>query len=184
MRRVLLVVLALLAWPAPALAHVTVLPETSRPGQTLDLTFRVPNERDEAATVRLDVFLPPGVPAEVPDHKGWTVSRVGDEVRWTAEDGVAIRPGRQEDFKVRLGPLPNAPRIVFKSLQHYADGQVVRWIQDSGPDDPRPAAILDLGGAKQAGGGPPWALIGAVVVVLAVAALLLVTRRRAARSAE
>lgn len=183
MRRIALIVVAALLWPASAAAHVTVLPETSRPGQTADFTFRVPNERDEAATVRVDVFLPPGLAAEVAPHEGWTSTRVGDELRWTANDGVAIRPGRTEDFKVRLGPLPDEPKLVFKSLQHYADGQIVRWIQDSGPEDERPAAILDLGGASSAsGGGAPWALIGIAIVAVAALALLLATRTRSKRA--
>ncbi len=145
MRLALAFVLALL-FPATALAHVTVLPESSRPGETADLAFRVPNERDDAATVQVDVFLPPGVPAEVSSPDGWShVVLPTGEVRWTADEGNAINPGRTEDFKVRLGPLPDEPRIVFKALQHYADGQVVRWIQDPS-DEQRPAAVLDLGG--------------------------------------
>jgi len=145
MRLALALVLALL-FPANALAHVTVLPESSRPGETADLTFRVPNERDDAATVQVDVFLPKGVPAKISAPDGWTyVALPTGEVRWTADEGEAINPGRTEDFKVQLGPLPNAPAIVFKALQHYADGQVVRWIQDPS-DEQRPAAVLDLGG--------------------------------------
>jgi uncharacterized protein YcnI len=161
-----------LLFPANALAHVSVLPESSRPGQTADLTFRVPNERDDAATVQVDVFLPPGVPAKVQPHPGWTATRVGDEVRWAADAGTSIGPGRTEDFKVRLGPLPEQPRIVFKSLQHYADGQIVRWIQDSGPDDERPAAILDLGGAGAKGGGGGSSPIGFVGLGIALVAVL------------
>jgi uncharacterized protein YcnI len=144
--RLVLALLVALLFPATALAHVTVLPESSRPGETADLTFRVPNERDDAATVQVDVFLPKGVPAKVSSPDGWTqVVLDTGEVRWTADDGNAINPGRTQDFKVRLGPLPDAPRIVFKALQHYADGQVVRWIQDPS-DEQRPAAVLDLGG--------------------------------------
>jgi periplasmic copper chaperone A len=145
MRLALALILVLLL-PGTALAHVTVLPESSRPGETADLTFRVPNERDDAATVQVDVFLPKGVPAKVSSPEGWTqVVLDTGEVRWTADADKAINPGRTQDFKVRLGPLPNAPRIVFKALQHYADGQVVRWIQDPS-DEQRPAAVLDLGG--------------------------------------
>jgi uncharacterized protein YcnI len=145
--RLALALVFVLLFAAPASAHVTVLPESSRPGETADLTFRVPNERDDAATVGVDVFLPKGVPAKVSSPEGWTqVVLDTGEVRWTADAGEAINPGRTEDFKVRLGPLPDTPRIVFKALQHYADGQVVRWIQDPA-DEQRPAAVLDLGGA-------------------------------------
>jgi uncharacterized protein YcnI len=188
MRLALALAFALFA-PAVASAHVTVLPESSRPGQTTDLTFRVPNERDDAATVQVDVFLPKGVPAKVSSPAGWTqvVLNTG-EVRWTAEQGKAINPGRTEDFKVRLGPLPNEPRIVFKALQHYADGQVVRWIQDPA-DDQRPAAVLDLGGAAAVDdvgasdkGSDTFGLVIAIAIgfcaVLVVLALVVWRRRK------
>jgi len=139
-----LVVLAL--FPASAFAHVTVLPESSRPGQTGDFTFRVPNERDAAATVRVDVFVPAGIGFETKPHDGWTAARISGGVSWTADGKNSIRPGRTEDFKVRLGPLPSAPRVVFKALQYYGDGQIVRWIQEPTADAERPAAVLDLGG--------------------------------------
>ena len=185
--RLALALVLLLAWPASALAHVTVLPTLSRPGETADLTFRVPNERDDAATVRLDLFLPRGVKAEIPARKGWTLARQPTgEVRWTADSPAsAILPGRTQDFKVRLGPLPDQPQIVFKALQHYADGQVVRWIQDPGSEE-RPAAVLDLGGGTAADNldrgddSNSWAVIaGAIVIAFAAGGLLVaVTRRR------
>jgi uncharacterized protein YcnI len=182
--RLALALVLLALFPASAPAHVTVLPEASRPGQTADLTFRVPNERDDAATVQIDVFLPPGVSVRIEPHDGWTATHVGDEVRWSADGDTAIRPGRTEDFKVRLGPLPDAPQIVFKALQHYADGQVVRWIQEPTKDAERPAAVLDLGGASGAvatgdePGGFPWPLIAGLVVVVALVAVGVTLGRR------
>jgi uncharacterized protein YcnI len=178
--RVLLAVLVLLAAPASAFAHVTVLPETSRPGQTGEFRFRTPNERDDAATVKLEVFIPDGVPVEAEPVKGWTITKISGGIQWAADEGVSIRPGRTEDFKVRLGPLPDRPRLVFKALQYYADGQVVRWIQEPTADAERPAAVLDLGGdagTKNESGGFPWPLV-VVLVVVAGGALVLVTLRR------
>ena len=182
----LTLVLALLS-PATAFAHVTVLPESSRPGETADLTFRVPDERDDAATVQVDVFLPKGVPAKVSSPEGWTqVVLDTGEVRWTADEGKAINPGRTADFKVRLGPLPEAPRIVFKALQHYADGQVVRWIQDPS-DEQRPAAVLELGGGALTDGvnapGKGFDNLGLVIAIgigfcASLVVLMLVVWRR------
>jgi uncharacterized protein YcnI len=170
---------------APASAHVTVIPDVARPGDTVALTFRVPNEEADAATVGFDLFLPPGVPAKIADHPGWTHEDRGNgEIAFTASaPDAAIAPGRTQDFKVTLGPLPQADRVVVKALQRYADGQVVRWIQDSGPDDERPAAILDLSGGESTGTGvyaSPGALVllGVLVLVLLAVVALLVTRRR------
>jgi len=135
-------VLVLLLAPASALAHVTIMPDTSRPGETGEFGFRVQNERADAATDKLEVFIPDGVPVEAEPARGWTITRIPGGLQWS---GSSIPPGRTEEFKVRLGPLPDRGQLVFKALQYYADGQVVRWIQDPS-DEQRPAAVLDLGG--------------------------------------
>jgi uncharacterized protein YcnI len=183
--RLALVVLALLVFAAPASAHVTVIPDVARPGDTVELTFRVPNERDDAATVGLDLFLPPGIPAKIAPHDGWSHQELGKgQVSWTPDSpDKAIGPGRTQDFKVTLGPLPNEDRIAFKALQHYADGQVVRWIQTDSPDDERPAAFLDLSGGSGTDGGEnhkaEGALyVGAGVVLLVILAVVVTLRRR------
>ena len=161
--RVLLALVFLLVVPASALAHVTILPETSRPGQTGEFRFRVQNERTDAATIKLEIFIPDGVPVEAEPVKGYDDHP--DRRRHPVVAASRSRRGAREDFKVRLGPLPDQPRLVFKALQYYADGQVVRWIQDPTEDAERPAAVLDLGGARAVdgvgtrtidNGGPPW----------------------------
>ena len=96
----------------------------------------------------------------------------------------SIPPGRTEEFKVRLGPLPDRGQIVFKALQYYADGQVVRWIQNPTEDAERPAAVLDLGGGADAiatdddSGGFPWPLIAALVFVVALGVVGVTLGRR------
>jgi periplasmic copper chaperone A len=181
--RVLLAALLTLLFAAPAAAHVSVIPQVARPGDTLELTFRVPNERADAATTALELFLPKGVPATIADHPGWAYKdKGGGDIAWTPSSAAAaIAPGRTQDFKVTLGPLPKTDRIVFKALQTYADGQIVRWIQDSGPDDERPAAILDLsGGGSSSDGGSALLIIVVIAVPLLALALIgwRVTRRR------
>jgi uncharacterized protein YcnI len=186
--RLLLACVLLLVLAAPAAAHVTVLPESSRPGETGEFTFRTPNEREDAATVKLEVFVPDGVPVEAEPLKGWTITRIAGGIQWAADEGVSIRPGRTEDFKVRLGPLPDAPRLVFKALQHYADGQVVRWIQDPVEDAERPAAVLDLGGGgatdgvgstDDAASKTPLAVLAALLLVAVTGGAAMLRRRRA-----
>ena len=85
------------------------------------------------------------------------------------------------------GPARPAPRpraLVFKALQYYADGQVVRWIQNPTEDAERPAAVLDLGGGADAiaadddSGGFPWPLIAALVFVVALGVVGVTLGRR------
>jgi len=174
-------VLVLLLAPASALAHVTIVPDTSRPGETGEFGFRVQNERADAATDKLEVFIPDGVPVEAEPARGWTITRIAGGLQWS---GSSIPPGRTEEFKVRLGPLPDRGQLGFKALQYYADGQVVRWIQNPTEDAERPAAVLDLGGGADAGttdddsGGFPWPLIAALVFVVALGVVGVTLGRR------
>jgi uncharacterized protein YcnI len=178
---VLLAVLVLLLAPASALAHVTIMPDTSRPGESGEFGFRVQNERTDAATDKLEVFIPDGVPVEAEPARGWTITRIPGGLQWS---GSSIPPGRTEEFKVRLGPLPDRGQLVFKALQYYADGQVVRWIQNPTEDAERPAAVLDLGGGSDAiatdddSGGFPWPLIAAIVFVVALGVVGVTLGRR------
>lgn len=186
--RLAVALIVLLVLAAPASAHVDVSPTVARPGDTVTLTFTVPNERADAATTALELFLPPGVPAQLAPPAGWTsTDRGGGDIVFAPEtpDG-AIGPGRTQAFKVTLGPLPTADRIVFKALQTYADGEVVRWIQATGRDDERPAAILDLSGhgAPKADGGTRWPLYVGALLMLVVVAGVAGTVFRARRSVK
>jgi uncharacterized protein YcnI len=107
-----------LAVPAAAQAHVTVRPTSVPAGAETVLTVRVPNERDDASTVKVDVKLPPGfVSASSEAVPGWSVRAVKQklskpvqtddgpideqvgEIVWTAADRKAgIQPGEFRDF--------------------------------------------------------------------------------------
>ena len=167
-----------------ASAHVTVAPETATQGAYAALVFRVPNERDDANTVKVDLQLPVGLPlasVRVKPHPGWSheikktkpstpveahgtkVTETVSEIIWTAEDQKAgIRPDEYDEFAVSAGPLPKADSMAFKALQYYSDGEVVRWIQEQQPNAPepeRPAPVLKLlppsaTGAAQPAGEP------------------------------
>jgi uncharacterized protein YcnI len=167
-----------------ASAHVTVAPETATQGAYAALVFRVPNERDDANTVKVDVQLPAGLPlasVRVKPHPGWSyqikktrpstpveahgakVTETVSEIIWTAEDPKAgIRPDEYDEFAVSAGPLPKADSMAFKALQYYGDGEVTRWIQEQQPNAPepeRPAPVLKLlpppaTGAAQPSGEP------------------------------
>ncbi len=169
-----------------ASAHVTVIPASARPGEARTLTFRVLNERDDAQTVGVELFIPAGVTADPGARRGWTAVDKGGSVEWTADSpSDAIGGSTAKDFDLRVGPLPHAGRLVFKVLQRYSSGDVVRWIQDPSPGADRPAPVVELtatgrpskpGGSSSATAG--WALLAVLAAGAAAGAALILRRRR------
>jgi len=162
-------VLGALAIAGPASAHVTVNPNTATAGSYTKLTFRVPTESDTASTKRIEVYFPTDHPlaeAAVQPHPGWTyqvvdhklakpisdddgqVTQAVEKIVWTADSPAAqIHPGEFDEFNISVGPLPDSGTMVFKALQYYTDGSVVRWIQPTVAGQPRPenpAPVLTL----------------------------------------
>ena len=75
------VVAAALIAPAAAAAHVTVQPTSAPAGAETVLAVRVPNERDDASTVKVDVRLPPGGgSASWESTPGWSVRAVKEKL--------------------------------------------------------------------------------------------------------
>jgi uncharacterized protein YcnI len=158
-----------------ASAHVTVNPKEATQGGYAKLAFRVPNEKDNASTTRLEIVIPtdrtPIASVSTRPVPGWTVAvektklptplklhdsevtEVVSKITWTAADGSAVAPGTFQEFEVSAGPLPEVDQIVFKALQFYSDGDVVRWI-DEGAEADKPAPILKLTKAATAGATP------------------------------
>jgi uncharacterized protein YcnI len=161
---------SVLAAPAVAHAHVSVNPREAPQGSFAVLTFRVPNERDDAATTRVEVNLPEAVAipnVSVKPVPGWTaelerrtldepiaredgdITEVVSRITWS---GGEIRPGEFQEFAVSVGPLPaDVERLAFPTIQTYAAGEpgeeVVRWIDEAAPgagepDHPVPALTL------------------------------------------
>jgi uncharacterized protein YcnI len=182
MRRALATLAAFGALAAPASAHVTVIPAAARPGQTVALTFRVLNERDDASTVGIRIFVPAGVRAVASDRPGWTRTDRPGEFDWQTT-AAPITGSSAKDFEIRVGPLPKTGRLVFKALQRYDDGAVVRWIQAPDASAERPAPVLELtatgkpaakGGSSAAG----FAVLAVLLIAAGGAAALFVRRRR------
>jgi uncharacterized protein YcnI len=167
---------AVLLVAGPASAHVTVQPDAATAGAADQVfAFRVPNESDTASTVKVDVYFPTDHPiasALVGPVAGWTsevkttklaqpiqtddgpVTDAVSEIVWT---GGKIAPGQYQDFSVDFGQLPkDAKQLVFKTLQTYSDGSVVRWIDTpaaSGGTEPQhPAPTLNLSAAGTGSG--------------------------------
>ncbi|MFC9548903.1 YcnI family protein [Streptomyces sp. NPDC056956] len=164
---------AVLALAAPAVAHVSVQPEgEAAKGGYAVVNFKVPNERDNASTTKVEVTFPTEHPlASVMPQPvaGWDVKvtkskldkplemhgkkidEAVTKVTWTA-DGDGIEPGFFQKFPVSVGTLPeNADDLVFKALQTYSNKEVVRWIEvpQKGQDEPdHPAPVLTLSEAS------------------------------------
>ncbi|MGW6288727.1 YcnI family copper-binding membrane protein [Streptomyces sp. NPDC055107] len=162
----------------PAAAHVSVQPvgEAAKGGYAT-LNFKVPNERDQASTVKLEVNFPADhplssvTPQAVPGWKidiskskldkplevhGKKITEAVSKVTWTADEGE-IAPGYFQQFPVSVGALPeDADQLVFKAIQTYDNKEVVRWIEEptAGGEEPdSPAPVLKLTAAAEDGHG-------------------------------
>jgi uncharacterized protein YcnI len=167
-RAVAAAVAAALALPATASAHVTLQPSTAPADGFTRLDVRVPNERDDAGTVKVDVQLPPGFAfVSYEPRPGWkvTVERVKLDEPIEVEEGLevdegvgritwsggVIEPGEFVDFglSLRMPKGEAGDKLTFKALQTYEDGEVVRWIGPEDADEPAPVVTLtdaDSGG--------------------------------------
>ncbi|WP_369176577.1 YcnI family copper-binding membrane protein [Streptomyces mutabilis] len=177
--------IAVLALSAPAFAHVSVQPEgTAAKGGYATVGFKVPNERDNASTTKLEINFPtdhplasvmpqpvPGWKAEVTKSKldkpleshGKQLTEAVTKVTWTA-DGEGIKPGFFQKFPVSLGALPeDTDQLVFKAIQTYSNKEVVRWIEvpQEGQEEPEtPAPVLELSAAEDDAHGASGAKAG------------------------
>jgi uncharacterized protein YcnI len=125
-------------------------------GTTATIAFTVPNERDDATTTRVAVQLPVDHPianVQPKDVAGWTVATDEDpegRVTTITWSGGTIAGGAHTEFPVELGPLPSdVDVLVFKAVQTYSDGAVVRWIEETpanGDEPEHPAPTLRLSG--------------------------------------
>ncbi|WP_373567766.1 YcnI family copper-binding membrane protein [Streptomyces malaysiensis] len=150
----------------PAFAHVSVQPGQAEKGGYSTINFKVPNERDDSSTVKLEVNLPadhplasvmpqpvPGWDVKVTKSKlakpmevhGEKINEAVTKVTWT---GGKIEPGTFQQFPLSVGQLPeDADQLVFKALQTYDNKEVVRWIeepQEGAAEPENPAPVLKL----------------------------------------
>ncbi|MFJ8753722.1 YcnI family protein [Streptomyces sp. NPDC102441] len=152
-----------------ASAHVSVQPQgEAAKGGYATVNFKVPNERDNASTVKLEVSFPTDHPlasvspqpvagwkidvtrsklAKPLEVHGKKINEAVSKVTWTAE-GDGIEAGFFQQFPLSVGQLPeDADQLVFKALQTYSNKEVVRWIEEptEGGEEPEsPAPVLAL----------------------------------------
>lgn len=174
-----LAAVALLALPAAADAHITVNPTTAPAGAFTELAVRVPNERDNAATVKVDLKLPPGfVFASYEPQPGWSarvittrldrpiqtddgpISQAVSRIVWTGTGkGLgAIPPGAFKDFPISVQiPGRAGDTLTFKALQTYSNGEIVRWIGAPDADEPAPRVSVTAASGEHGAATPATA---------------------------
>jgi uncharacterized protein YcnI len=162
--------------PAAAQAHVTLQPKTAAAGAFTRLDVRVPNERDDATTNKIEVQFPAGfADASYEANPNWTVKVTKkkldtpvktddgevtegvDTITWTAKSKAdAIAPGSFEDFGLSVQvPGKAGDTLTFKALQTYSDGDVVRWIGDESSDTPAPTVAVTAAADSGAAAATP-----------------------------
>jgi uncharacterized protein YcnI len=166
------VVAAPFALAPVAAGHVTLQPEQAPAGGFTRLDVRVPNERDNAGTTKVEVQMPPGfLSVSYEPEPGWDVEltmreleepveQFGEQVTeevgritFTAQgEANAIQSGEFRDFGLSLAVPEGRPgsKLTFKALQTYTGGEVVRWIGP--PDSEEPAPQVELTAAEGGGG--------------------------------
>lgn len=159
------VVAGSLAVPATAAAHVTVQPGSVTAGSFTRIDVRVPNERDNKGTIKVDLRLPdgfyflsyqkvPGWKARVFKKKldkpvdlgGFEVDERYTRVVWKARKPKRdrIAPGQFQDFplSVRVPDGAAGSQLAFRAFQTYQRGERVAWT--GAPDSEAPAPRLTL----------------------------------------
>jgi periplasmic copper chaperone A len=162
-----------IALAAPALAHVTTDPGSAPQGGEITLGFRVPNEETNANTTVFEVDFATNHPllgVEPEPIPGWIakvteaklnppaqtddgpVTQAVSQIIWTATTGGGTPPGQFQEVHVLVQQLPkDTNQVVFKALQTYSDGNIVRWIDPVSPGQPapdHPTPILTLTAAS------------------------------------
>lgn len=188
--------------PGTAVAHVSVSPATVAPGGFGTFSLKVPTERDDASTTRVELVLPNDLvltSLSVRPVPGWTSkltyrpAAAGRElvpagVVWA---GGSIGPGQFQVFDVSMGRLPTTEGVLaLKALQTYSSGEVVRWIDVAAagapePEHPAPSITVVAPVSPVTSAAPvaehadtPARLLGGAGLAAGLSALVLALRRR------
>jgi periplasmic copper chaperone A len=153
-------------------AHVTIDPPSAPQGGSAKLSFLVPNEDARATVTKIQIAFPtpPAAPisnVSVGQKSGWkstvtmkhlakaittddgTVTDIVSEIDWVAlTPAEAVKPGEFGEFTIDADGLPaHEDHMVFKAIQTYSNGKVVRWIDPVTEESPAgafPTPILEL----------------------------------------
>ena len=141
---------------ASAAAHIQVTPTLAATEDAVRFTVLVPGERSDAATVKVALKVPAGVlPYSYGETPGWSRKLVlakdqsVAQIVWTgrlAADGFA-------EFSFLASTPPQPTTLVWKALQYYSDGSVVRWIGAPDSENPAGRTVVSADAPLQNAGG-------------------------------
>jgi hypothetical protein len=137
-------IVAALAFAAPASAHVTVSPEESAAGAREKYEVRLPNEK-QADTIVLELRFPAGLKVTSIEQKAeWRTEFVRDAagaivgIRWSGK----LAPMQFTEFGLLATNPATGSDLVFSATQFLADGTKLEW---SGPAGSKaPAARVSI----------------------------------------
>ncbi|MGH2752986.1 MAG: YcnI family protein [Actinomycetota bacterium] len=162
----------------PAGAHVTVQPNEAIAESFAKFVVRVPNERDDASTTKIEVGLPPLAFTSFQDVPGWEreeekvefdepLEAFGSEitegvgtVTWT---GGEIAPGEFAEFPFSAAMPAGEEELVFDAIQTYDSGEVVEWVGEEDSDEPAARVSTVAFGGFAAEGAGELGVLNAVV---------------------
>jgi len=152
---------ALIAAAAPAAAHVTVQPNEGIAGAFSRFVVRVPNERPDAGTVKIEVRFPALAFVSFEPKDGWErkvenvqldepIEAFGQEIEEAAGSvtwsGGRIGPNEFDEFGFSARMPEQEDSLVFEAIQTYDSGEVVRWVGEADAEEPAAlVSVHDLG---------------------------------------
>jgi uncharacterized protein YcnI len=150
---------ALSLFAGVASAHVTVQPKETSQGKYEMFTVKVPSEKEEVTTTKIEVIIPGEVNISRFEPKpGWTYETQNDvsgkitSVTWTTEnDGLSSTEFGQFNMNGKVGD--EVTEIVWKAYQTYSDGSVVEWAGAEDAEYPSSVTLVNPTEASTEGHG-------------------------------
>lgn len=159
--------MALVVLAPAAMAHVTIQPNEAVSGSFARFVVRVPNESEEASTIRVKLSLPPLASVRFEPKDGWKrkvkmtefdepieafdqeITEGVGSVTWS---GGKIRPGEFLEFGFSAAMPDGEETITFQAIQTYDDGEVARWVGAPDSESPAPEVhTYDIGAGEGEG---------------------------------
>jgi uncharacterized protein YcnI len=145
---------------SPALAHVSLHPNTVPEGAFVTLSVRVPGEVAGAHATKVDTLFPPGfTDVSVQNVPGWTyrvimqnvsppiqtdsgpVNQEISQIVWTwvgPLGRIANNEFMQFPLSIAMPDNGAGTSLAFKTLESYSDGSIARWIGPPSANYPAP----------------------------------------------